>query len=130
MRADRTMMRELATHTRLNPQGRVQRLLSFNQRIQREPQAVQELTEWNMQLDQQLMEIPGRIFDQEKIIFGRQTFVMAGEGAEWTREVRNKPMLQSVSLTEWVVIVPNRNVRDSQVSFFIQTIIQYKYVSS
>lgn len=121
MRSDHQMMRELANHTRLNPNGRIQRLLSFNRRLQTEPQVVDELREWNFRLDTKLVTIPRRIFEPERIGFGGQSGVVsAGDQADWTRELRNKQMFITATLQKWFIIVPNRLVNDSEA--FVATI--------
>ena len=116
MRSDFRMMRELDVHTKLNPDARIQRLLAFNKRLQEEPKIVQEFQDWNLALDNKLLTVNGRILDTQKIVFGRQVQVSAGPQADWSRALRDQHMLYSVHLKDWFVVVPNRLVRDAQVS--------------
>lgn len=62
-------MADVAQHTRVNPPGRIQRLLSFNRRLLAESQCVDTFSEWNMTLDSNLVEVPGRVLPNEKIHF-------------------------------------------------------------
>lgn len=121
MRGNFQMMRELANHTRVNPQGRIDRLLAFNRRLQTEPQVVKEFKEWNLKLDNKLVTLPARIFNPETIGFGGQSgLVSAGDSADWTREVRSRQMLVTSRLQNWSMIVPSRLTGDAQA--FIGTI--------
>lgn len=63
-------MKAMGEHTRLNPERRIERLRMFNQRLKRSQASVDVLTSWNMELDTNLVELPGRILPPEKIIFG------------------------------------------------------------
>lgn len=116
MRKDWKMMKELSVHTRLNPNGRIQRLLSFNRRLQNEPQVVQELAEWNLRLDDKLANVPGRVLPTETIHFGQRGQVPAGAQADWTRQLSSNLMYTTTKLQDWCVIVPPRPARDAEVS--------------
>lgn len=48
--------------------------------------------------------------------------VPAGQDADWTREFRNIQMFSVVNLSNWFVIVPNRNRREA--GDFVKQIIQ------
>ncbi|XP_043281262.1 piwi-like protein Siwi [Venturia canescens] len=120
MRRDFRMMRELGTHTRLNPNGRIQRLLSFNRRLQNEPKVVQELSEWNLRLDDKLVTLPGKILKPETIHFGQRQTKTTDAQADWTRDICRNQMYTSNKLQNWCVIVPNRQARDAEA--FVQSI--------
>lgn len=62
-------MRAMADHTRMNPDRRIERLRTFNERLQQTEDSVRILTDWNMRLDTRLVEVKGRILDQQKIVF-------------------------------------------------------------
>lgn len=63
-------MRAMADHTRLAPAMRIERLKAFNQRLYNTPASIDVLGSWDMTLDKNLVELPGRILKQENIVFG------------------------------------------------------------
>lgn len=62
-------MSAMSEHTRMNPERRIDRLRKFNHRLQNTTESVKVLRDWNMDLDQNLVEVPGRIISIEKIVF-------------------------------------------------------------
>lgn len=62
-------MRIVSDHTRLNPAVRVKRLHEFNRRLYGMNESMLAFKEWNLQLDNKLVEIPGRQLPYEKIVF-------------------------------------------------------------
>lgn len=67
------LMADVSQHTRVGPPGRIQRLLQFNQRLHTTPDSTRVFTEWNLRLDDSLVEIKGRVLANENIIFGNNT---------------------------------------------------------
>lgn len=51
MRDNFHLMNALAKHTRVAPKSRIDKLLTFNRRLRSVPAIVQELTDWNLKLD-------------------------------------------------------------------------------
>lgn len=66
------MMRALAEHTRLAPEGRQERLAQYSDRMNRTPEIVNELQKWDMRLSPRLVEFPGRVLPSEIIIQGKK----------------------------------------------------------
>lgn len=64
-------MRDMAQFTHLPPAARIERLLNFNERLRSSKRAVQLLSDWNLGLEKNLLEIPARILPYPKIIFGK-----------------------------------------------------------
>lgn len=114
MRSDFRMMRAMADHTRLNPDRRIERLETFNKRLQTSPESMEVFKTWQMELDRRLVELPGRLLPQEMIFFSTTANgVQAGEQADWTAHFRNNPMFATVRLNRWYLIVPNRATREA-----------------
>lgn len=63
-------MKAVADFTRVNPEGRIRRCLELNRRITRTEECMRHLKDWNINLAQQLVEVPGRILPPERIHFG------------------------------------------------------------
>lgn len=68
MRSNFRLMKAVAEHTRIGPGQRIRRLLDFNQRLKRTPEAMEVLKEWNMTLAQDLIEFTGRELPPERIV--------------------------------------------------------------
>ncbi|OAD55711.1 Protein piwi, partial [Eufriesea mexicana] len=112
MRENFHLMRALAEHTRVSPRARIDKLMIFNRRLRQEKAIVEELNDWNMQLDERLVDVPARILQPEKIVLGGNRIATAGQFANWTRELHNKPMFNSARLSNWVLISMGRMRRD------------------
>ncbi|XP_001663870.2 protein aubergine [Aedes aegypti] len=114
MRNDFRMMRAMSDYTRLNPDRRIERLETFNRRLQTTPESMEVFKVWQMELDKRLVELPGRLLPQEMIQFSTtSTGVPAGDNADWTMHFRNNPMLSTVRLDHWYIIVPSRAQREA-----------------
>ncbi|XP_076679730.1 aubergine isoform X3 [Andrena cerasifolii] len=108
MRENFHLMNALAKHTRVAPKSRIDKLLAFNRRLRSMPEVVQELTDWNLKLDDRLVNIPGRILPQENIVLGNNRKAPAGQFADWGRELHSKPLFSCTHLSNWVVICLGR----------------------
>ena len=62
-------MRAMSEYTRLNPDRRIERLETFNRRLQTTPASIEVFQVWQMELDKRLVELPGRLLPQEMIQF-------------------------------------------------------------
>lgn len=114
MRRDFHLMRAIADHTRLNPDKRIQRLETFNRRLQQSKDSSDVFKFWKTELDRRLVEVPARVLPPETVFFHPeqdQCKVLAGEMAEWQMAFRNNPMYLTVALTNWYVVVPGGSER-------------------
>lgn len=118
MRNDYKLMAALAKHTRVNPDRRIDKLLTFNRRLQDKPAVVQEFKQWNLRLDTNLVEIPARVLPPENIIFGSSR-ESATQSADWTRHFRSSRLIICNKLSDWVLLVPETVRRgEAQVKFY------------
>lgn len=69
MRRDFNLMRTVADYTRLTPDKRIQRLETFNQRLQQCEDSSEVFKFWQTELDRRLVEVPARILAEEEILF-------------------------------------------------------------
>ncbi|TMW49547.1 hypothetical protein DOY81_005376 [Sarcophaga bullata] len=124
MRNDFRLMRAMADHTRMNPDRRIDRLKIFNRRLQQTEDSVKILNEWNMKLDDRLVEVEGRILDQQKIVFRDHRKEPSGEQADWTRHCRSMGMFTTPSrgLDRWSVIAPSNTARELR--NFVESLIR------
>lgn len=112
MRANFRLMKAVAEHTRIGPAQRVRRLLDFNRRLINTPDSMKILTDWNLKLDQALVEVSGRELNQESILFeGRD--VPGKVEADWTSEFRNNRLFTTIPLNNWSLVTPRRSSREA-----------------
>lgn len=118
MRENYRLMSSLATHTRLNPNSRIEKLMHFNQRLLNTNNIVQELSEWNLQLDNKLLDIPARVLASEQLRFGGDVYITNVKG-DWSREMQNKKILVPKQLQDWILIVTERDHEAVKVILYI-----------
>lgn len=63
-------MRDLADHTRVGPDGRLNHLVNFSRRLVSASKTMETLNGWKLQLGEELVEVPGRELPLEIITFG------------------------------------------------------------
>ncbi|AWP06709.1 putative piwi-like protein 1 [Scophthalmus maximus] len=112
MRKDFKIMKDLSEHTRLNPDQRQGRLNSFVTNIQRDIDAQAELDKWGLGFDKELVKLTGRVLPAERIFQGPRSFDHAG--AEWAKEMRGIPLINSPPLNNWLVFYTRRNGNEAQ----------------
>lgn len=107
MRTNYNLMSSLVTETNAQLGKRIEKLLRFNRRLHEESAIEQELSEWNLQLDNQLLEVPARQLAAKNIYFGGNMCVPADKGG-WTRHVQNKCVI-SPKLSDWVFLITEKD---------------------
>ncbi|CAH0551300.1 unnamed protein product [Brassicogethes aeneus] len=107
------LMKSLGNYTRVAPQGRIQKLMEFCQRMRACKEVIDELKRWDLQIANTLIELPGRQLPPEKIFAGNQKQFSAGPQADWTRDLRSAPMLVNADMSRMAVICPNKMARDA-----------------
>ncbi|XP_075215881.1 piwi-like protein Siwi [Lycorma delicatula] len=113
MRANNVLMKSMADHTRLNAEARQRKLLQFNERFHSVKENIEELQNWQLQLDKNLVQFEARRLPPEKIIQGNNVAYLA-ENVDWTNQLRSNPLLVTGVLDHWVVVTLKRSVRDTQ----------------
>lgn len=63
-------MQDMGGYTRVGPDARIKKLMAFNERLRGTPESMNVFTEWQMQLDNNLVEVQGRELRNELIVFG------------------------------------------------------------
>ncbi|XP_059471970.1 piwi-like protein Siwi [Neocloeon triangulifer] len=119
MRSNYRLMSALAEHTRVGPSKRVEKMIQFARRLMGEDKIVKELSDWNMQIEDSLVQFEGRVLPQENIIQGREGRELrypAGPTVDWTKQLKRTEMREAPHLTNWVVMVP-RNIERETCNF-------------
>lgn len=96
----------------------MQRLLKFNETLNKNAEVIQEFKQWNFVLDDKLVDVRGRILPKEKIIFGNGVEV-APENADWNFPLQEKPAFMAGAIKDWIAIVPQRCVGEAKVIYMI-----------
>ncbi|XP_015598612.1 piwi-like protein Siwi isoform X2 [Cephus cinctus] len=117
MKSNFNLMKSVSNHTRIGPQARIQRLMTLNSRLHAEPAVIQDLTEWDLKLERSLLNVQGRLLNQEQIVFGRNKKIRSGEQADWASGFRGAEMFVTTELKEWVLVVTSRSGRDAEKFF-------------
>jgi len=66
MKANFTVMRDLAQHTRLGPPQKVQILQNFMRDLNTNPESQEELRKWNMSFSSNLLQTQGRTLPPQR----------------------------------------------------------------
>ncbi|KAA0188187.1 hypothetical protein HAZT_HAZT000406 [Hyalella azteca] len=116
-------MKRLVDYTKMGVDRRVAALKKFNQDLQ-EDKVRKDLELWGLKLNTNLVSLTSGVMNQEEILLaGGMSAQYKADDADWTFGCRNKSMMVSIPLNNWVVLVGGRiNVAD--VSAFIQMLQQ------
>lgn len=109
MRSDFNVMRDLAAYTRLPPNKRVENLSTFIQRVKSNSEVRKDMRGWGMEFSNSLVEVQARVLNTERIIQVEQPSSYDPKTADFSREMRGKPMELCRDLRIWTVIVSRRD---------------------
>ncbi len=70
-------------HTRTTPPQRVAKLLEFIGQMNSNPKVQEELANWDMALDNGLVQLQGRLFNPEEILTAQKSVQYQSTNAEW-----------------------------------------------
>lgn len=114
VRADFHVMKDIATHTRIGPAQRAQTIQKFVDDIAKNPEVQKEMQGWGLAFSKKLLDIPARILPVEKIFQKSTSFGYKPAEADWSREMRGAPLISTVNLTDWVIMVTRRDSEKGQ----------------
>lgn len=72
-----------------------------------------QLKKFEMELDRDILRLDGRTLVTEKILLGGGKVGNPGDQVDWTRDLKDSPLLHVKELNEWVVVVPTKFKRDA-----------------
>lgn len=104
MKKNFTVLKELATYTKLSPQMRLGAYKKFLQNVENTPKAKEILSDWGLTLDKDPVKVTARVFDEEKIIFGNGKSGGAGDRADFSKHATNYEVLEVVDFTSWLLV--------------------------
>lgn len=111
IRSDNKAMRDIASHTRIRPEVRYQKLLKFLSNLDNNPAAKNIFQEWGVALDTKPMELNARYLSSETLLFGRGKKVLVNENVSWSREATGTALFDASDIKDWVVIYNKRDER-------------------
>ncbi|XP_030079059.1 protein argonaute-3 isoform X2 [Drosophila hydei] len=103
IRADKKLMREIATFTSVTPNQRIIALNKYLKNVSENDDARKILENWGLSLQKNNDNIVGRRIGAELIYFAKQC-VSAGLSAEFSKDAVRNEMLEIVHLNNWVMI--------------------------
>uniref|UniRef100_A0A224YID3 Aubergine n=1 Tax=Rhipicephalus zambeziensis TaxID=60191 RepID=A0A224YID3_9ACAR len=121
MRANVSVMRDLAQHTRIDPPRRVRNLLEFIERINGNDTIRAEMEQWGLKFDSALVAIDARTLPPEKVMQGQQVYRYSPSTADFSREMRDKRLHVAVAIDTWLVVCPKRD--EANVTEFVRTLM-------
>ncbi|GIY92309.1 piwi-like protein Siwi [Caerostris extrusa] len=109
MRTNFTMMKEMASHTRLDPAQRVRNLQTFIRRLGSNETIQKEMGAWDLKFANNLVSFQARILPPENIVQRNQSFPYVQKTGDFSREMRGKPMFISKELKHWVIVCSKKD---------------------
>lgn len=64
------LMKALADQTRISPSQRIAKLQEFSKRMRENPEVLEELKKWDLNIADSLLKIKGRVLPPEQIVGG------------------------------------------------------------
>jgi aubergine-like protein len=105
MRTDMNVKKELGAHTRLSPSQRYEQVRVLLDQIRSTKAALRHITDWGLQLDDDLNIMEGRIVPNEKIMFARRE-VETDFRCDWTRSCATEECVKGVEIKNWLCVYP------------------------
>ncbi|XP_018561760.1 piwi-like protein Siwi [Anoplophora glabripennis] len=102
------LMRALADHTRVGPQGRIEKLMEFSRRMRNSQDCMNEIRRWDLNVADSLVRFTGRVLPPETIVGGNNAKYSAGNQADWTKELRALPMFVPGVMQKFAIICPSK----------------------
>lgn len=109
MRANFTVMKDLATYTKLSPHARVGSYKKFLENVNNNPLSKAILSDWGLALDSDPSQVTARILDEEKIIFGRGKTSGVGPQADFNRHIMSNEVLEAIDIKVWLLVYVDKD---------------------
>nr|BCS90542.1 piwi protein [Cladonema pacificum] len=109
IRSNFSVMKDLAVHTRVGPEGRVNELEEFMKDLSSNPESQKELAQWNLKFDPKVLRMKGWTYSPEKISQNNTSFTYKIHEADWSRETRSALFISSFNMTNWILVFTRRD---------------------
>lgn len=121
MSDNKTLMKDLAQYTRVDPTGRIVKYNNFIKRVHTTPKSADTLVQWNLTLSNKLITVNARVLPEE-ILHGDKKQYPSGKNANWTLNMRSSPMFSRAQISCWVLVTPHQY--SSNVGQFTNTLLE------
>ena len=108
MQTNFNLKRLLIERTQLSPRDRVARYHQFLEVLNQNAKVQEELEKWQVGYGNELLKIQGTLLAPEKVI-AQEEISFNQASADFTRELRGKAMYKSCTLTNWHLVVTERD---------------------
>lgn len=108
MRSDFKVMKDVATHTRVTPNQRMNALRTYLDNVNKVPKAKQILEDWGLELKDRTIDLKMRILDPETILVGGNAQGYSNI-AEFSSIVAKNRVLGPVDLNNWMIFYTSRD---------------------
>ncbi|KAK4035484.1 hypothetical protein OUZ56_027572 [Daphnia magna] len=112
LRKNFTIMRSLATHTKVAPMARVKALASYIDSVNNNERASSVLSQWGLSLAPMPLSIEGRVLEPERIFLSRSNFATNPQ-CDWSRNLGND-VLVAVKIESWILVYVDRQLNIAQ----------------
>ncbi len=92
--------------SKVGPADRCDRLSKFISTFNRNESVQAELNSWRMNFSDKPVELNARVLPLETLGFGRNTIRKLNDKADWNNDMKEIQLLNTISLSKWVVIFP------------------------
>uniref|UniRef100_A0A8R1DKX7 Piwi domain-containing protein n=1 Tax=Caenorhabditis japonica TaxID=281687 RepID=A0A8R1DKX7_CAEJA len=106
MRKDFKMMKEIASHTRLSPQQRLEETRQLLRQFHENARVSACLNYWGIHMGDDLANVSARVLRPEPLI-GEKAKKYEGRNAEWARGVKDGGIYRGSNMRNWIVVGPN-----------------------
>lgn len=94
-------MRDLASHTRLNPNQRIAAARKFIEKVNETPAARELLDRWGLRLNDDILRLQGRQLPAEEIKLGNNT--ISNVSGDFGNQIGNSVLFEVVDLNYWML---------------------------
>ncbi|KAG2383084.1 hypothetical protein C9374_004421 [Naegleria lovaniensis] len=109
MRKNFRVMKDIKQATGLSPNERIRQILKSVQESNEDNNYHSVLDEWNISIDDKVLEINGRILPYEKLKLGNKKEIQL-QGTTW--EIKKDALLRPVKVESWVMFYPKGTIKD------------------
>lgn len=104
MRSNFTVMKDLATYTKLTPHARVGSYKKFLENVNNNEVSKGILADWGLALDSDPSKVTARVMDEEKVIFAKGKTAGVGPQADFNRHLMNNEVLEAIDIQNWLLV--------------------------
>lgn len=87
------------------PNEKANKLIEFSNRLNANRDSALQLESFNMRVDRNLVQFPGRQLPFEKVVF-KDSEIQCDAKTDWTMAFRNQKLIYPMELSKWIVICP------------------------